>query len=381
MTYAGERRCADADSHLMEGPDWLASFADSSIRDRLPSFSAEIAGAVTAGLAKRPQLGLGELTPEALLHAKGWAAIGALDPGERVHVLDVLGFERQLVFPTFALTQVMSARADDLLYGGIDALNRGMAEVRGADERLVAVGMVSLRDPELALASLERALDLGCGAILIPTYVDGDRSPAHLAHDPIWARIADAGVPIVCHIGVGSGTLRPAWHDNGHPLPRDHVGGGENVRAKDFPSMHHNAEKFLTCLVLDGVFERFPALRCGVIELGAAWVPGFLRTLDAAAQQMGRFEPLLDELTMAPSDYVRRQVKFTPFCFEDVGWLIEQEGDEMFLFSTDFPHPEGGRDPLGKFEASLDAHGASEDVRNRFYAGNFDDLFNGKVPA
>ena len=24
MTYAGDRRCADADSHLMEGPDWLA---------------------------------------------------------------------------------------------------------------------------------------------------------------------------------------------------------------------------------------------------------------------------------------------------------------------------------------------------------------------
>ena len=45
------------------------------------------------------------------------------------------------------------------------------------------------------------------------------------------------------------------------------------MRAKDYPSMHHEPETFLSCIVLDGVFERHPALRCGVIELGASWVP------------------------------------------------------------------------------------------------------------
>lgn len=145
--------------------------------------------------------------------------------------------------------------------------------------------------------------------------------------------------------------------------------------------MHHNAEKFLTCLTLDGVFERHPGLRCGVIELGASWVPGFMRTLDAAGRNFTKFEPMLGELTMAPSDYIRRQVTFTPFPFDDVGWLIEQEGDELFLFSSDFPHPEGGRDPIAKFEASLDAHSIDDSARNRFYAGNFDRLIDGKVPA
>ena len=186
---------------------------------------------------------------------------------------------------------------------------------------------------------------------------------------------------MLCHIGFGSGGLRRPWHENGHPIPKDHVGGGENLRAKDFPSIHHTAEKFLTCLVLDGVFERFPNLRCGVIELGASWVPGFLRSLDSAAQNFTKFEPLLDELTMAPSDYIRRQVKFTPFPFDDIGWLIEQEGDELFLFSSDYPHPEGGRDPISRFEASLDAAGIGDDARARFYADNFDGLFNRRVPA
>jgi len=374
MTYAGERRCADADSHLMEEPGWLARFADASIRDRLLDFSPEMASAITAAQAKRPTIPVDELSPAELLHAKGWAAIGALDPSERTQALDILGFEQQIVFPTFAPSQFMSSKDDELFYGGIDALNRGMAETCAADDRLIAVAFVSLRDPDRAMVALERALDAGCRAVMVPSAADGNRSPSHTSNDSIWARIAEAGVPVLCHIGFGSGGLRPAWHDNGRPKPKDFLGGGENVRAKDFPSLHHNAEKFLTCLTLDGVFERLPDLRCGVIELGASWVPGFLRNLDAAAQNFGKNEPMIGDLTMAPSDYIRRQVKFTPFPFDDVGWLIEQEGDELFLFSSDYPHPEGGRDPLSRFEASLDAAGIDEDSRARFYAGNFDNL-------
>jgi hypothetical protein len=38
----------------------------------------------------------------------------------------------------------------------------------------------------------------------------------------------------------------------------------------------------------------------------------------------GKNEPMLQSLSRKPSDFVRRQVKFTPFPFEDVGWLVEQ---------------------------------------------------------
>lgn len=379
MTYA-DRRCADADSHLMEDAGWLARFADSSVRDRLAAFSPEMDRAVDAGRARRPTNEISELSREELLHSKGWAAIGALDPEERTGVLGLLGFEQQVVFPTFSPTQFMGSKDDDVFYGGIDALNRGMAETCAADPRLLAVGLVSLRDPDRAQRALDTALDLGCRAIMIPTAAENDRAPSHLVHDPIWARLVEAGVPFVCHIGFGSGPLHRAWHHNGRPLPPDHIGGGENLRSRDYTGIHHNPERFLSCLVLDGVFERFPDLRGGVIELGASWVPGFLRNLDAAASQFGRFEPMLKELTLSPSDYIRRQVKFTPFAFEDIGWLIEQEGDELFLFSSDYPHPEGSRDPIAKFDASLDAHRIDDNARARFYADNFADVF-GRVRA
>ena len=78
------------------------------------------------------------------------------------------------------------------------------------------------------------------------------------------------------------------------------LGGGENLRSRDLPAMHHSPENFLSSLLLDGVFERHPQLKCGVIELGAAWVPGLVRNLDAAASGFSRNEPLLRSLSMKP---------------------------------------------------------------------------------
>ncbi len=75
---------------------------------------------------------------------------------------------------------------------------------------------------------------------------------------------------------------------------------------------------------------------------------------------------------MRPSEYVRRQIRFTPYPTEDVGWIVEQAGPDVCLFSSDYPHVEGGRRPLERFEASLGD--ASDDVRRRFYCDNFLDL-------
>ena len=116
----------------------------------------------------------------------------------------------------------------------------------------------------------------------------------------------------------------------------------------------------------------------GAIEEGASWVVSWLHQLDFAQRAFRRTEKPLTELKMSPSDYVRKHLKFTPFPGEPVGWMIEQAGPELFMFSTDFPHPEGGRDPKAKFE---DTMGAVSDVdRDRFYFGNMAEML-GRVPA
>ena len=288
--------------------------------------------------------------------------------------LDALGFEKQLVFPTFSIIQFAFSKDRDVLYGGLDAYNRAIAEFCANDKRLCSVGMVSLEDLDRALACLDRALALGCDSIWISHTAAGGRSPAHVDNDPFWARLQESGRPFLNHIGFGPNTIDASYHETGRPKPTDFLGGGENLRSKDYPVLHHSHVAFLTAMVLDGVFERFPRLKGGVIEAGASWVPGFLRTLDHAKSRFGRNEPILAELSLDPADYIRRQMRFTPFSFEDVGWLIEQEGPELFLFSTDYPHPEGGRDPYGRFERSFDAGGIGADERDRFYTRNFDEM-------
>jgi predicted TIM-barrel fold metal-dependent hydrolase len=378
MPYATGRRFHDADSHLMELPDWLVRYADPGVRERIRPLYLGAAGAlaeqaIADAEARRGDPGKARALEEALLKAKGWNALGAFDPAERRRALDLLGFERQLVFSTFAATQFAG---DDLelLYGGARAHNRAMAEFCADDARLVAVGFVPWGDPVRAAAEAREAIRLGCGAILVPSAPPRDLSPFHPDHDGLWGTLQDEGVPFMLHIGGGGRPLRRAFHENGKAPTTDFLGGGENIRSKDYMVLHHPPETFLACMALDGVLERFPGLRGGCIEQGAMWVVPWLRRLDIAQETFQRTEPAL-RLPLRASEYIRRQVKFTPFPTEPVGWLVEQAGPELFLFSSDYPHPEGGRDPIARFEASLGD--ASEPVRERFYARNFEEMMGG----
>lgn len=367
----------DADSHVMEIDDWLPSFADPDVRERLSPLGLEKAGSGAAELmAKLPDLWEKhrdqEIDAAVISGPKGWLAPGALDTGVRSKVLDALGISAQLVFPTFSLGHFARSKDADVLYGGTRAMNRAMAAFCAPDERLLPVGYLPLNDPERALAELDVAIEAGVKAVWMPSEAPGDFSPAHVDLDPVWARLAEAGIPFVLHVGGGK-LLPQAFHNNGMPKPTDWLGGGENLRAKDFPVLHHSPERFLACLALDGVFERHPGLRGGAIELGASWVPGMLRNLDHAARTLGKAEPAIQALPMAPSEYIRRQVRFTPFPFEDTAWLVEQCGPELFLFSTDYPHPEGGRRPFEIFGDAMSGFGDA--AREQFFWRNGAELF------
>src|SRR5262249_7430209 len=128
----------------------------------------------------------------------------------------------------------------------------------------------------------------------------------------------------------------------------------------------------LAALIFDGVLDRHPRLKFGVIEQGASWLPGWMRNLDSAADAFRKNEVRLQKLSLKPSEFVRRQVRVTPYPHEDTGWIIAQSGPELCLFSSDFPHVEGGRNPIKRFDDSTAQ--CTERERQRFYCDNFIDL-------
>lgn len=377
MPYAEGRIFYDADSHLMETPDWLASYADPAFRDRIPPYS--LGGTGPAGFARkmidRGRQRAGDpaerVAHEAqLMTRKSWDAYGAFHADDRRRALDLLGFQAQLVFSTFAPGQADGARDADVSYAATRALTRGMVEFCADDPRLLPVTYVPLTVPERAIAETRFALDAGVKGITISPLPPATHSITHPSLHPIYALCEERRVPIVFHVeNEAPRKIAKGFGANGWEGQTDFHGGGENFTGLLYMAVSHWAEVALAALVFDQILEKFPRLMVGVIELGAVWVPAWLERMEIVKDTFGRTESRIRDLPLRPIDYVRRQVRVTPYPTEDVGRLVESCGSELFMFSSDFPHVEGGRNPLKRFEASLE--GRSEAEKAAFYAGNF----------
>ena len=386
MTYATGREYYDADSHIMELPNFLTEFADPGIRKQLPAISYA-ASAVSEeealelmhqnGHSQRYKEELFALGDDMIRGPKEIQALGAFDGADRGIALDMLGFQKQLVFSTLSAALPLSTRVKtegQLQYGAARAHNRAMQAFCNHDDRLLPVVIIPLDRTDAAVEELDNCIVEGrVGAVWIPHRPCGGRSPGHPEMNAFWERLSDAGIPFVIHIGGVSYQLDPAWLNNGGDKPSDWLGGGENVRAKDMTAIHHAAELFISALVLDGVFERFPKLQGASVELGAGWVPSMLQRLDWTVEIWKKTDQSLRRLTRKPSEQLAQQFGFTPYVYEDVGELIVRSQPELYLFSSDYPHTEGGRDPIGRFRRALDGH--DERAQECFYAGNFKRIF------
>ncbi len=380
MPYASGRRFYDADSHLMETPEWLASYADPAFRDRIPSFSLGGTGLpdVVQAMIARGRRRAGDPAERAaheaaLLTRKSWDAYGAFHGEDRRRALDALGFDAQLVFSTFAPGQAELASDVDVGYAAARALTRGIVDFCAGDARLLPVGYVPLTVPERAIAETRFALDAGVRGITISPLPPRTHSITHPSLHPVYALCEERGVPILFHVeNEAPRKIARGFRENGWEGQTDFHGGGENFTGLLYMAVSQWAEIALAALNFDQDQERFPALKVGVIELGAVWLPAWLERLEIVQDTFGRTESRIRDLSLRASDYVRRQVRVTPYPTEDVGRLIGACGPELLMFSSDFPHVEGGRNPLKRFEASLAER--SEAERTAFYAGNFADL-------
>lgn len=380
MTYSKGRIIHDADAHTMETNEWLAPYLDDDLKEQLgqlygtPDPGKRILGIIDDARQRKINAEKDAAARENIISgAKGWGGYGAFDKEERVKALDWLGFKSQLVFPTYGLGLVKRAKDTASLYKAVHALNQAQADFCSADKRMIFVAFTPLDDPALALDILDKAIALGAGAVMVGSNPPGnERSPGHPDFDPFWQKLTDHDLPFVIHIGPGTMKQPTAYHNNGRQRAPDLHGGGENLRFPDYLTLWYAPQMFLTAMVYDGVFQRHPTLRGAVLEAGAGWMPDFLRQLDHGYKSFKKTDPSLQQMDLAPSEYIRRAIKVSPFPDEDVGIMIKDAGPELFLFTSDYPHPEGTRDPIGKFEKSMGD--LDEDAKDHFYRRNYEVL-------
>ena len=384
MPYVEGRVVHDADSHIFEPPGTAERHADPGIRDRL---AEALRGydrwtpAMHDAVAQQRDPGLRARDADEIMLRKNQLAPGAVLAEDRSAALDLLGFASQLVFTTSYLEPLRAFERGgdlDLIYGLAAAHNRAIVEFCRGDRRLLPVGYLPLGDIARAVHAAAQAIELGVAALMIPSHRLRSCSQSHIGFDPIWARAQDAGVPIVFHVG-GEEPMDPVYKVNGLPPVPDFHGGDANFTSVSYLAIPYAPMQTLGTMIYDGVLDRFPRLRIGVIELGASWVPGWMRALDSGADAFRKNEVRLQKASLKPSEFVRRQVRVTPYPHEPAGWIVQNTGPEVAMFSSDYPHVEGGRHPMRRFEASL--AGCSDAERRGFFRDNFVDLMGPRLAS
>ena len=375
MAYIENRTVHDADSHVMEMPDKILEYLEPSYREE---FISEANKAVTvtqdlaAAEAKQNDPEFRASDEAELLQRKNHLALGAYRNQDRPKTLDLLGVTSQLVFTTAALGNFgLDEKNPKLAQAAARAHNRMNSDFCSVDRRLLATGYVPLSDVDAALPIANEALELGCKGLVVPSMCPAYHSPSHRGFDALWATAEEAGIPILFHVG-GEEKMSMAYTENGGEKVKDFHGGDENFTGLSYMAIPLSIWQTMTALIFDGVFDRHPNLKFGVIELGASWLPSWLRFMDSGFEAFRKGEARLQALSMKPSELAERQLRVTPYCHEPTGWILRESSPEMLLFSSDFPHVEGGRNPVKRFEDNME--GISDEALGRFYRDNFIDL-------
>jgi predicted TIM-barrel fold metal-dependent hydrolase len=315
---------------------------------------------------------------------KGLPALGSFDAAERVEAMDMMGVKKQLLFTNTGglelrvdsdAARIVCSRYNDY---AIDFTKK----TRG---RAVAAVEINMHDHDWAIKELERVLKAGTKCINLPCNAPpGGVAPSHSKWDPFWARLQEADVPATLHLAC-AGLIssrekgdfmfpQHAWGEaetlRNKPAMR---GGGEEAISPYFMLVAHmGAEVYLQTMIMGKVFDRFPKLRFGIIESSAAWVGPCVERMDLWSTFMNKVGVKYD---IKPSETMRRNVRVTPFWHENLPQIVERYGlEECWVFSTDYPHLEGSRDPIGKFRAHIEKIGKPGYDR-KFFVDNVKLLF------
>ncbi|MEU6354379.1 amidohydrolase family protein [Streptomyces sp. NPDC047072] len=292
------------------------------------------------------------------------------EPGPRLELLDQLGVQRTLMFPTLAsLIEERMRNYPELIHAVIHSLNEWLYETWSFNykDRILTTPVISLPIVDKAIAELNWAVERGARAILVrpapvPGY-GGSRSFALEEFDPFWKRVVETGVLVAMHSSdSGYAKYTSDWEGNtAEMLP---------FKANAFRQVSEwrPIQDAVASWVCHGALFRFPELKIALIENGSSWVAPLLDQLADAYKKMP--EQFLGD----PVAAVKNSIHISPFYEENLSELADLVGVERILFGSDYPHPEGLAEPTSYINA---LKGLSEADQAKIMGGNLSRL----IPA
>jgi predicted TIM-barrel fold metal-dependent hydrolase len=297
------------------------------------------------------------------------------EPGPRLELMDELGVDRALMFPTLASLLEERMRDDPvLIHAVIHSLNEWLYEEWTFDyeDRIFATPVISLPIVEKAIEELEWVVERGARTVLVrpapvPAY-GGSRSFGFEEFDPFWQAVVDNDVLVSMHASdSGYSRYQSDWTGPMEMLP---------FRPDPFRMLTmatRPIEDSMAAFVCHGAFTRFPELRVASIENGGDWVTPFVEHLEDVHRKMPQ---AFDE---DPVDAFKRNVYVSPFHEDDIEQLVDVMGADHLLFGSDYPHPEGLAEPCSYVDHLPD--GLPGDDVAAIMGGNLARLMRVAVPA
>ena len=267
------------------------------------------------------------------------------DPAPRLELMDELGLDRALMWPTLASLVEERLRDDPLaIHAVVHALNQWMHEhwTFNYEDRIFPTPVITLPVVEKAIEELEWVLERGARVILIrPAPVPGLQGPRSFAlaeFDPFWERVQEADILVGMHAS-----------DSGY---QRYLNEWEGIRDEFQPFVGrtgfdaivgHAGRPIIDTMasaIGHGLCTRFPKLKIAPVENGSSWVRPLLESMENAY----RFNPAAFEED--PVEVFKRNIFVHPFHEDDPRGLIELLGADNVVFGSDYPHPEGLADPI-----------------------------------
>ncbi len=257
----------------------------------------------------------------------------------RVQVLDRQRLETVFMLPTFACGVEEGLKHDiPATMASVHAFNLWLDEDWGFDRpdgRMISAPIISLADPEKAVEEVEFVISRGAKLVCVrPAPVPGEVRPRSLGdpvHDPVWARLAEAGVAVVFHLSDSGYMAIPAlWGGSG-------VFRGFGKRDPlDMVIMDDRAiHDTIASMIVHQVFTRHPKLKVVSIENGSYFVYRLIKRLKKSANNAPY------HYREDPVEQLRNNVWIAPYYEDDVKLLAETIGVDKILFGSDWPHGEG----------------------------------------
>jgi uncharacterized protein len=343
----------DSDGHILEPPDLWQRYLEKQYLDRAIRFDHDedgleillfddqvveihrgTLGAMGGVQAENAEERLALMTPGQRTYEDGWAP-GSNDPVERLKVMDGEGIDISILYPTIGIYWEGWVQDPELGTAYTRAYNRWVVDFCSTNsERLKAAAHITLLDPDAAVAEVRRARASGCvGVMLSPDPIArGGRTLNDPELDGFWSILQDLDMPFGFHV-----VTRPTeqnmlsimgWSGPGEYKPADMA-----VSTICFLSL--NVMTAFTQMLSTGVFEKFPRLRCAVLETGATWISAWLDRMDSKYKTMKAISPM----KLPASEYFYRQCVISADPDEStIADAVRHIGSDYFLWASDYPH-------------------------------------------